>query len=315
MHSVAKDCAGSMRSPKVVVLIATYNGEKWILEQIYSLLSQVGVQVTLLISDDYSTDLTFDLILGLSKVHDNIKILENTCSHGGAGLNFYRLIKEVNIDDFDYVALSDQDDIWDEDKLIRHIRLLRDNAADGVSSNVTAFWTDGRQLLIDKAQPQRSLDYLFESAGPGCTFLLTPWLVGKVKEQLLAKDSLAREVLLHDWLTYAVCRAYGRRWVIDCVPSVYYRQHNHNVLGANSGFKAKWARLLKVNQGWYRQEVIKVTTSCIKITPNARLVEVLNLLKSKNYFVRLRLLGYVRIARRSFLDRVFLALSILCGFL
>jgi len=114
--------------------------------------------------------------------------------------------------------------------------------ADGVSSNVLAFWPDGKQKLIHKAQPQREFDYLFESAGPGCTFLMTPWLINKVKDLLLDESGVAGHVALHDWLVYAVCRASGKKWVIDKTPSMLYRQHGSNEFGANHGIRAKYAR-------------------------------------------------------------------------
>ena len=68
---------------------------------------------------------------------------------------------------------------------------------------------------------------------------MTPWLVSKVREQLLDAHSPAKNVALHDWLTYAVCRAHGKRWVIDDKSSVKYRQHGNNVVGANVGFPNK----------------------------------------------------------------------------
>ena len=80
------------------------------------------------------------------------------------------------------------------------------------------------------------------------------WLVTKVREQLMDEHSPASNVVLHDWLTYAICRAYGHKWIIDSKPSIQYRQHQNNVIGANSGLKAKWARLIKLKQGWYRTE-------------------------------------------------------------
>jgi len=129
--------------------------------------------------------------------------------------------------------------------------------ADGVSSNVLAFWPDGKQKLIHKAQPQREFDYLFESAGPGCTFLMTPWLINKVKDLLLDESGVAGHVALHDWLVYAVCRASGKKWVIDKTPSMLYRQHGSNEFGANHGIRAKYARFLRMYRGWYKHEVLK----------------------------------------------------------
>lgn len=292
--------------------MATHNGMPWLVNQLDSIFSQIDADVELHVSDDASSDETIEYLKQIAQ-KDSRLILLDSKSIGSAGKNFYRLIKDVDIVEFDYVAFADQDDLWASDKLIRHIQLARQHGADGVSSNVMAFWPNGGEKLIDKAQPQRELDYLFESAGPGCTFLMTPWLVNKAREQLLDDTSSAKDVALHDWLTYAVCRAHGRKWVIDSVPSVQYRQHQSNVVGANVGLKAKWTRLQKLKQGWYRNEVAKIAQVCNGIAPNNETNELLLLLNSKDYFSQLRLLLYVPKARRSLVGRCLLATSIVVG--
>lgn len=290
--------------------MATHNGMPWLVNQLDSIFSQIDADVELHVSDDASSDETIEYLKQIAQ-KDSRLILLDSKSIGSAGKNFYRLIKDVDIVEFDYVAFADQDDLWASDKLIRHIQLARQHGADGISSNVLAFWPDGREKLIEKAQPQSELDYLFESAGPGCTFLMTPWLVNKVREQLLDESSPAKEVALHDWLTYAVCRAHGHKWFVDPVPSVQYRQHQSNVVGANVGFKAKLARFQKLRQGWYRKEVAKIAQVCNRIALSNETNKLLTLLKSKNIFSQLNLLAYVAKARRSLRDRFLLALSVI----
>jgi rhamnosyltransferase len=290
--------------PKIAVLMATYNGLPWISEQVKSILDQIEVEIILFISDDTSTD---------EMQTPNVVLLNQTKRFGSAGQNFFRLIIDVDYSSFDYIAFADQDDIWHSNKLISHTHLLDKHQVDGVSSNVIATWSDGKKKLVVKSQPQKKLDFIFESAGPGCTFLMTPWLVNKVREQLIDENSPAREVALHDWLVYAICRAHGHKWVIDFEPSVRYRQHQSNVIGANVGLKAKWTRLKKIRQGWYRSEVVKITQVCMRITPNIKNSKLLALLNSKNAFSRLKLLAYVPNARRSMFDRCLLAISIILG--
>lgn len=297
--------------PRVAVLLSVYNGRKWIQTQITSILKQSKIAVTVFISVDPSTDGSGDLCVLLTRQHKNIIVLPNIGKFGSAGKNFYRLIEHVDLTGFDYIAFADQDDIWEPDKLIRHAQLAKRYSADGVSSNVLAFWPNGKERLVNKAQPQRELDYLFESAGPGCTFLMTPWLVSKVREQLLEENNPAKEVTLHDWLTYAVCRAHGHKWVIDATPSVQYRQHQFNVLGANAGFKAALARVSKFRNGWYFAEVCKVATVCWRISEDKDVKNIAELTQNKRLCSRVRLLQYVPRARRKFLDRVALVFLIL----
>lgn len=299
-----------MDKSKVVVLMATFNGMPWIAEQVSSILNQSGVDVELVISDDCSNDNSNAWLNNLAKEDPRVILLPSTPRFFSAGKNFYRLITDANTSSCDYVAFADQDDIWLPNKLISHVEIIKEHHADGVSSNVIAFWPDGKTKVIEKSQPQKLWDYLFESAGPGCTFLMTPWLVNKVREQLNDASSSAREAALHDWLTYAICRAHGRKWVIDTKPSVMYRQHQSNVVGANSGFKAKLIRIKKLKKGWYRGEVIKICEISASITKNIEISRLLALLKNKNIISRYKLLPYALKGRRKFADRLLLIMSI-----
>lgn len=297
------------QNPKVAVLLATYNGFTWLPAQVDSILYQRGVEVTLYVSDDMSLDETYDYLSRCAQFNPQIKILSPNVRLRSAGENFYRLIRDVDITGYDFVAFADQDDIWEQDKLIRHSHLAKKYGADGVSSSVMAFWENNTNKLIVKSQPQKQLDFIFESAGPGCTFLMTPWLINAVKDRLNQQNGQAAGVALHDWLTYAICRAHGRKWFIDPVPSVKYRQHQNNVLGSNSGLKAKWSRLIKLKQGWYRREVQKICNVCLSISDNREIAQLSNLLAKKTIWSHIELLTYIPQARRKFSDRLLLAFS------
>jgi rhamnosyltransferase len=301
----------SKRNPSVAVLMATYNGKQCLSEQVGSILQQVGVDLTLFVSDDHSTDGTLEYLNELAQSDSRVVLLPKRVRMGSAGKNFYRLVCDVDISGFDYVAFADQDDIWNPDKLSRHVNLIQSESAECVSSNVMAFWPDGSKKLIRKSQSQRSHDFIFEAAGPGCSFLMTPWLVSKLREEIQSPNSPAKNVVMHDWLTYAICSAYQRKWVIDAVPSLMYRQHANNVIGANSGIKAIFNRLRKINDGWYRGEVSKICDVAMGINHDPRLIKLSKLLKSSSLISRARLLTYVSQARRKLLDRIVLALTII----
>lgn len=298
---------------KVAILMASYNGLVWLPEQLDSILNQQNVDVSLYVSDDLSQDGSYEYLQHISEHDGRVHLLPLTNKFGSAGKNFYRLIQDVDVSDYDYIAYADQDDIWNLDKLTHHIKLIQQHDLDGVSSNVLAFWANGKQKLINKSKSQRELDYLFESAGPGCTFLMTPWLVAKLKYLLTDSSSVAREVALHDWLAYAVCRASGRKWLIDEIATVQYRQHVSNVLGANSGFNAKINRMKKISEGWYRQEVLKVVNVCLTLSTNNSISYLSECLTGLTFKARFSLLSFVCKARRSFTDRIFLAFCILVG--
>jgi rhamnosyltransferase len=299
--------------PKIAICLAAFNGTCWLTEQLDTIIAQTGVAVTVFVSVDASTDGTEDFVNAYAQADSRIVVLPHSRYFGGASKNFFRLLVEIDLTGFDYISFADQDDIWERDKLIRHVELMQKNNVDGVSSNVIAFWPDGRNKLIDKSQPQRKLDFLFESAGPGCTYLMTPWLISEVKKSLVDPSSVANQVALHDWLIYAVCRASGRRWLIDPTPSMQYRQHSKNVLGANIGLKAKVARLKKISNGWYRQEVLKILEVSCSLSSNPQLQDLKNNMTKLDLRSRFNLLRVVPQIRRRFYDRIFLALIIIFG--
>lgn len=300
---------------KVIILMACYNGKAYVAQQIASIARQKNCAIKLVISVDLSDDGTFDYIKDLSNQYAFIHLLSYGYRYGSAAANFYRLITETNIQGYDFIAFSDQDDIWNDDKLISHINLAKKYQADGVSSNVLAIWPNGQQKIITKSDAQTQYDYLFESAGPGCTYLLTPWLVNTIKQLLDNPASAAKHVALHDWLSYAVCRAHGKTWVIDSNISLKYRQHTHNVFGANSGLRAIKDRLSRLKSGWYKSEMIKITSICDAITNDSIYQSLLAALNKNGFPARFTLISFCSQARRKFSERIFLAGCILFGLL
>lgn len=245
-------------NPKVAILLAAFNGCEWLTEQINSILRQTGVRVTVFISVDISSDSTYSLCKSLSEIHDNIHVLSCEEKFGGAGRNFYRLFRDVNFQEFNFISLSDQDDIWFPEKLINAIDKLSVEKYDAYSSNVTAFWPDGRTKLINKAQPQTDYDYFFEPSGPGCTYVLTRELALKFKSFVVNNHEQINEIICHDWLIYAFARYNNHSWFIDASPSMLYRQHANNQVGANVSYKAYIKRVMLVKSKWYRNEVLKI---------------------------------------------------------
>lgn len=245
------------KSPnRVAVLVAAYNGKPWVAEQVQSILMQAKVEVTLFISVDRSDDGSEEFIDQLSLGENRIRILPHGKKFGGAGPNFYRLIQEVDFSGFDYVAFSDQDDIWFPNKLLRACQELARSGADGCSSNVTAFWPDGRQLLIRKSQPLVRWDFLFEAAGPGCTYVISNKLACELQQFIIQHAQSMMKIALHDWLIYAFARSRGFKWTIDHESHMLYRQHSNNVVGANVGFKAKLQRFKLLREDWHIRQAI-----------------------------------------------------------
>lgn len=239
--------------PKVAVLLAAYNGEKYIQEQIESIVNQVDVDIYIYISIDASTDRTLEICQQLQKIYKNIFIINDGKKRfGSAGKNFYYLIKNIDFEEFDFIALSDQDDIWKPSKIIRGIQVLEKEQASGYSSDVECFWDDGsrKNKIIKKSYPQKKYDYYFEPAGPGCTYILTKNFATILKGKI---SNLNHLPFHHDWYIYAFARKNNFIWHIDNMPNIYYRQHKKNQVGANIGFINKLQRIKIIKDGVYRK--------------------------------------------------------------
>ncbi|MBC3207684.1 glycosyltransferase [Pseudomonas sp. SWRI111] len=244
-----------VKRPKVAVLLAAFNGIQWIEEQLNSILEQSGVEVVVHISVDPSSDGTEAWCLAYASRHPCVSVLPCDGIFGGASRNFFRLIRDVALDEFDYVAFADQDDVWYPEKLERAILEIGNRDVDAYSSNVIAFWPDGRRHLLDKAQPQVAWDFLFEAAGPGCTYVFTHELSTQLKASILANWGEVQRVSLHDWYCYAFARSRGFKWFIDPRPSMNYRQHERNQVGANTGIGSLISRYKTILDGWWFAQV------------------------------------------------------------
>lgn len=261
MHHPSYDDLGfGCTVPRFAVLLAAYNGESWISDQLDSILGQSAVNVSIFISVDRSTDATLALCEQRARADNRISILPYGDRFGSAGRNFYRLVADVETSHFDFVAFSDQDDLWLPDKLSRAVEVLSSSKAKVYSSDVIAFWKDGRQEILKKSHCQRRYDHFFEAAGPGCTYVFTQQAYLVVKAFMLEHLDHCQTIALHDWLFYAICRESGLPWVIDDQPKMLYRQHESNQIGSNSNWRAHASRFKTVlcKSSWYRRQVVSL---------------------------------------------------------
>lgn len=290
------------KNKNCLILLATYNGERYIKEQIQSLLYQENVNLRIIVSDDLSTDSTLEIV---SSFDDNrIEVLPNIGKFGSASQNFFRLVREANLESYDFVAFADQDDIWYSNKIYNAINILERSNKDAYSSNVLAFWENGKTLTIKKAHSQKSYDFLFSSPGPGCTYVFKSKLAIDFKRQLTNKPDITSQIDLHDWLIYAYARSKEYTWYIDDNVSMKYRQHESNEFGANAGLKAFKNRWHRCRNGWYRQQILYTAEFCDINNHHIRL------LKKNDYSGRLLLLKDLFKYRRSFKEALFLGFAL-----
>lgn len=244
---------------KIAILCSTKNGFPWIADQVESMLCQFGMDVDIFFSDDQSTDGTADWLVVKSQMDRRVHNLYTSEKFGSAAMNFFRLFRDVNFDNFDYIALADQDDIWTLDKLLRAITCLKKEGCEGYSSDLIAFDNRRRRSwYLKKSGVQKQLDYLFQGASAGCTYVLTQKAAQLVKASLVTNQEYCHPKLSHDWLIYAICRSHGLAWFQDTEAHIFYRQHGGNQYGALPGATGIIERAKKVQSGWYRNHVIEL---------------------------------------------------------
>lgn len=245
--------------PECAILMATYNGERWLSEQLDSLCEQQGVSVRVIVSDDQSTDETVRILKSRALSLSLTILSAQSEPFGCANKNFLRLFRDADIGGAEYVALADQDDVWSPNKLVHAVRRLESEEAAAYSSDFEAFWADGRTQMVRKSHPQKQFDYLFGSPGPGCTFVFTRAVYLEIRTWVTANYDLLSHLWVHDWILYAYVRSRNHRWLIDDTPTLRYRQHESNEIGVNYGIKAIHRRLVEVKKGLYRNNIVAIS--------------------------------------------------------
>ena len=293
---------------KVAVLMATYNGESWLKSQIRSILNQKNVNTKIFIRDDRSADNTYKIIKSFKT--RKINFISNQENQRSASLNFLKLILKVN-EDYDFYAFSDQDDIWEKNKLYRALTKLNENKCEAYSSNIS-IRKDNKKIIMNKSNNQKKYDYIFEGV-PGCTIVLSKNSFLKIKKKLLTlKKIKLNKISMHDTFIYFFLRFNKISWYIDNLSFINYRQHENNVIGVNYGFglsKKKIHSLKKrlklVTNGFYRNSILNIARISGMNNWIIRCLDRLNL------FDRINLILNVSHFRRSKLDCFFLVLILL----
>jgi len=299
------------------VLLATCNGSRWIGEQLETILRQQGVDLRIAIRDEGPIDAAHHELTRYA-AHEKINIVTVPVASGSPARSFLSLISANAAGTADFVAFSDQDDLWNPDKLSRGCRMLEAKKAAGYSSATTAAWEDGRQTLTEISGPPTAADFLFEGAGQGCTFVLTREFYERVRSFIAGHREMTDSVHYHDWLIYALARSWDLPWCLDPEPSMRYRQHAGNHTGARGSFRGVIKRLGMIRQGWYRTQLEAIAGICSAAAPGNDLVRGWHreLTGPRTWRRRLRIARFcLRGARRRRRDNAVALFSALCGWI
>jgi glycosyltransferase involved in cell wall biosynthesis len=232
---------------KITILLATFNGEEFLSEQLQSYRDQTHVNWELLVSDDGSNDRTVGLIKAFATL-----VPQRVTLREGPGQGFWKnFLSMVHLSDVDgeFFAYSDQDDIWAPDKLARAIDWLAAVPRDlpGIYFTRTALISrEGRPLGYSPLfkRPSTFQNALVQNIGGGNTMVFN-----RAAKLALAAVPEDISVLSHDWWTYQYVTGIGGTAHFDPYPSLKYRQHEGNLVGSNMGLRHRVLRLRAFAQG------------------------------------------------------------------
>ncbi|QQN33234.1 glycosyltransferase family 2 protein [Rahnella aceris] len=223
---------------KINVLLATYNGSKYISELINSVLANFEYldeyDCNIIISDDASTDNTVSIIESICKIDTRVTLLDSN-RKGGVKSNFQYLILNTEAD---YIFFCDQDDLW----LPMKMKIFMDNFSQLEDEGETNILLHSDLCVADMyLSPIHISMFQYQKINPNPTFLkllisssVTGCVMAVSKGLLnIAKSSNIKESIMHDWYMSLIASTHG---VIKFIPKplILYRQHDNNQVGAKS---------------------------------------------------------------------------------
>lgn len=266
--------------PQVCILLATHQGAAFLDAQLESFEVQKGVDWAVLVSDDspQPDDGTGAILTRFRAKHAQRGVRVVQGPQRGYGVNFLSLLQAVP-EDVPYAALSDQDDVWFEDKLARAVKMLEAVPLGVPALYCAATMVTDVALTPMGASPRFGRAPAFENAlvqsiGGGNTMVLNRAALDLVRAAAGEVLGGPGEIVAHDWWLYQIISGCGGQVLRDGEPVLYYRQHGGNAIGANRSFTARAGRLLAVMGGrlqrWNRINMAALSVSQHRFTPEAR---------------------------------------------
>ncbi|MGC9562194.1 glycosyltransferase family 2 protein [Brachymonas sp. M4Q-1] len=247
-------------SKEVIVLLATFNGEKFIEAQLQSIVDQNYQNFSVLIHDDGSSDGTREIILNFVKRYPELFFLiEDGLVFGSAKNNFSHLLGLASSLNAKYFMFCDQDDVWHRDKISQSLLSMR--VIEGVDEKTPCLVCTDLNLMDGEGnifadsfwnyqQMECKKDFktlVNKSYYPGCSMMIN-------KALLNFAGCIPDEAIMHDYWILLVASAFGRISVIDA-PLISYRIHGGNLVGIN-GYQKNFQKILKILEYFKNQRMM-----------------------------------------------------------
>ena len=291
------------KSPRIAILMCTYNGARYLKEQLESIQDQDYKNWTLYVNDDGSKDLTLEILRGYQKKWGLKKLIIRRGPRKGFCQNFLQIINDTKIT-ADFYFLSDQDDIWMPHKLNHAIKKLsKFNASSPLlyCARTTYVSSDAKRII-----------------GQSDLFLKTPSFSNAIVQSIAGGNTMAfnnhlrrvaqhypkADVVSHDWWLYILNELTGGKTFYDQESTIFYRQHSHSLIGSNTGFMAKLKRFRMLLSGTFRiynSKHLKVLRKIYKdrLGRNTKLVDQFYIRRDQSLKVRWRMIQDLGIYRQT----------------
>lgn len=259
--------------PKVAILLCTYHGQHYLPEQLDSIEAQTHGNWEVWASDDGSEDDTHAILERYRAKWGAQRISIHNGPAEGFVSNFLSLVCKADIQAECY-AFSDQDDIWESDKLQRAVEWLS-----SVPKDVPALYCT-RTRLVDAENRDLGLSQLFSRPPSFGNALIqniggaNTMVFNEAARRLICEVGENVEVVSHDSWVYMVVTGCGGKVKYDAYPSLRYRQHGNNVVGTNSTWAARRVRIRMLWQGhlrtWNERHLVALQRLHSRLTPESR---------------------------------------------
>ncbi|WP_132951864.1 glycosyltransferase [Rhodovulum bhavnagarense] len=319
-HTIPDTTARADETDRVTILMAVWNAGKTLDPQLHSILDQTHANWHILAADDGSSDDSPQTLARFAAAHPG-RLTPLCGPRNGAARNFVFLLREAGRREgaTGWIAFCDQDDVWLPGKLARGIAALS-SLPEGQPALycsrtwVTDFDLKARRLSAARPRPPGFRNALVQNIASGNTTLLNP----AAAQLVCAAAQEVTELVVHDWWVYQLVTGAGGTVVHDDEPTLLYRQHPGNQIGANDHLRARLKRIGQLLRGdfreWNRVNIAALRASAHRLTPaNRALLDRFAAAHDAPLVSRLRLLSGMGLYRQSRAAQLALWLAALLG--
>lgn len=287
----------------VAILLCSFNGARFLAEQLDSLESQTHQNWVLIVSDDGSTDRTKEILLKYKAKWSTEKLTIRKGPQRGFCMNFLSLASDPEIK-ADFYAFCDQDDVWMPEKLeiaLKNITLNQQQNVPYLYCSRTIYTSEnlkfcGHSPLFE--HPPSFRNALVQSIGGGNT------MVFNQTTKRIVESCGQLDVASHDWWIYLLVAGSGGTIFYDKVGRILYRQHSKTIVGGNNTIFAKLVRIIQLIKGQYKKRNSKniaalLSVSSVLSESNKEILNLFSRIQSEGLASRVKLLKLCGLYRQT----------------